>query len=53
VLHGDHNQLDAEPRYEPGQVTRAAEHGRAMQELRVRADEPLIPEDARGRFGAE
>ena len=25
----------------------------AVQELRVRADKPLIPEDARGRFGAE
>ena len=25
----------------------------AVQELRVRADEPLIPEDARGRFGAK
>ena len=25
----------------------------AVQELRVRADTPLIPEDARGRFGAE
>ena len=25
----------------------------AVQELRVRAEEPLIPEEARGRFGAE
>ena len=25
----------------------------AVQELRVRADKPLIPEDGRGRFGAE
>jgi catechol 2,3-dioxygenase-like lactoylglutathione lyase family enzyme len=25
----------------------------AVQELRMRADAPLIPEDARGRFGAE
>jgi glyoxalase/bleomycin resistance protein/dioxygenase superfamily protein len=25
----------------------------AVQELRVRAEKPLIPEDARGRFGAE
>jgi hypothetical protein len=25
----------------------------AVQELRVRADKPLIPEGARGRFGAE